>query len=104
MRWSELDLERAMWSLPAERTKNRLPHLVPLSRQAVELIAAQGRQDGRDYVFGEGEGPYSGWSRAKVRLDKLCGVKDWTLHDLRRSVVTGMAEELGIAPRSSRPS
>ena len=40
MRWSELDLGKGLWSLPAERTKNRRPHDVPLSAEALALIMA----------------------------------------------------------------
>jgi integrase len=36
--WAEIDLERAEWRIPAERMKMREPHIVPLSRQAVELL------------------------------------------------------------------
>ncbi len=36
--WSEIDLDRAEWRIPAERMKMREPHLVPLSRQTVELL------------------------------------------------------------------
>ena len=36
--WSEFDLERAEWRIPAERMKMREPHIVPLSQQAVELL------------------------------------------------------------------
>lgn len=36
--WDEIDLERAEWRIPAERMKMRCPHIVPLSRQAVEVI------------------------------------------------------------------
>jgi integrase len=36
--WSEFDLEGAIWRIPAERMKMRQPHLVPLSRQAVEVL------------------------------------------------------------------
>ena len=38
MTWGELDLDRAVWSMPAGRTKNGLPHDVPLSQQAVALL------------------------------------------------------------------
>ena len=45
MRWSDLDLERGLWSIPSEdmkRTKagkiNGQPHVVPLPRQAVEML------------------------------------------------------------------
>lgn len=36
--WPEFDLEKAEWRIPAERMKNKQPHLVPLSRQAIALI------------------------------------------------------------------
>lgn len=36
--WEEFDLDRAEWRIPAERMKMREPHIVPLSRQAVELL------------------------------------------------------------------
>jgi integrase len=38
-RWEEVDLEAAEWRIPAERMKMRAPHIVPLSRQAVETFA-----------------------------------------------------------------
>jgi integrase len=97
MRWSELDLGGATWRLPPERTKNGLPHVVPLSDQALEILKTRQRRAGRDYVFGIGSGAYSGWSRGKRRLDQRCGVFDWTLHDLRRSFVTHLCE-IGVAP------
>lgn len=114
MRWAELDLDKALWSLPGDRTKNKRPHDVPLSDQALEVIRGLPRRDGRALVFGRGEGGFSGWSQCKARLDariakaraEAAGRKeptdadrlpDWTLHDLRRSVSTHMAE-LGIQP------
>nr|WP_253910970.1 tyrosine-type recombinase/integrase [Xanthomonas phaseoli] len=36
--WSEIDLDQAIWRIPAERMKMREPHIVPLSKQAVELL------------------------------------------------------------------
>jgi len=36
--WTEIDLERALWTIPAEKMKKKRPHLVPLSRQAVEIL------------------------------------------------------------------
>jgi integrase len=97
MMWREVDLDRAVWSLPGQRTKNGLAHVVPLSRQALAIIQAQPRRG--EFVFGErGAAPFSGWSRCKRRLDAKCGVTGWTIHDVRRSVVTGMNDELGVAP------
>ena len=37
-RWDQFDLERRTWTVPAERTRKGLPHLVPLSRQAVAVL------------------------------------------------------------------
>ena len=51
-----------------------------------------------DLVFsGDGRRVFQGYSKAKAKLDRLSGVSDWTLHDLRRTVVSGMAR-LGVAP------
>jgi integrase len=38
-RWEEFDIDRAEWRIPAERMKMRAPHIVPLSRQAIALLA-----------------------------------------------------------------
>jgi len=97
MTWQELDVEKALWSIPAERSKNRQAHEVPLSNPALMLLQTRQHHDQRDLVFGIGKGPFSGWSKAKARLDTRSGVQNWRLHDLRRTVVTGMAET-GIQP------
>lgn len=39
-RWAEFDLEKSEWRVPAERMKSRREHIVPLSRQATELLHA----------------------------------------------------------------
>jgi integrase len=99
MLWSELDLERALWRLPGSRTKNHRPHDVPLPSQAVAILAARSRLEGRDAVFGrnkDGDG-FSGWSNCKRDLDAAVNLPGWKLHDLRRSVVTHMAE-IGVDP------
>lgn len=98
LRWSEIDDgDEALIALPSSRTKNSRPHDVPLSDIALAVLKDQKRIDGRDLVFGSGEGGYSGWSRSKARLDAVCNVKNWTLHDLRRTCATGMAD-LGVQP------
>jgi integrase len=91
---TELDRERGVWRIPAARAKNAREHEVPLSSQAMKLIA--GRPG--PYLFGRGgRTPYSGFSRAKARLDQGAGIAPWTLHDLRRTAVTQMAE-VGVEP------
>lgn len=53
MRWSELDLEKAIWTIPSARMKQRSgDHTVPLSGQSIELIRTmQGLSGHSDYVF-----------------------------------------------------
>jgi integrase len=96
LRWSEIDTEAKAIALTASRTKNHTEHVVPLSERALKIIEAIPRRD-RDFVFGSGQGGYSGWSKSKAELDEACKVKEWTLHDIRRTVRTGLGK-LGVAP------
>lgn len=101
--WSEIDWEGRLMTLPASRTKNGRPHDVPLSEAAMAILKALPRRAGRDLIFGEGRGGFSGWSKAKRQLDETIRAKGeamapWRLHDCRRTVATGMAETLGILP------
>jgi integrase len=101
MQWSELRLDEGLWSLPASRTKNGRAHDAPLSQPTIEILRAQREQPGRELVFGEGAGPFQGWSNAKKALDKRLQAAGmtapWRLHDLRRTVATRMSE-LGVLP------
>ena len=96
IQWSELDLDGGTWTLPGERAKRNKGHLVPLSPLAVQIIKSI-PEVGR-YVFSSGrvgDRPISGFGKAKLRIDALSKVEGWTLHDLRRTVATGM-RELGV--------
>ena len=97
MQWSEIDLDARTITLPKERTKNGQEHVVPLCNAALEIIKAVPRIGGRDYVFGLRGGGFSNWSQAKIELGKAIALKPWTLHDLRRTVRTGLGM-LGVAP------
>jgi integrase len=53
--WNEIDLDTAMWSIPADKMKMKEPHLVPLSRQAVALLKELQPLTGHTrYVFPNG--------------------------------------------------
>ena len=95
LRWAEIEADAI--SLPAARTKNGRAHVVPLSPQARGVLDEVPQRDGRQLVFGEGNGGYSGFAVAKIKLDEGCGVTGWVVHDLRRTAATRMAD-LGIAP------
>jgi integrase len=107
--WTELD--GPLWTLPRERSKNALPHEVPLGPLA--LAQMPDRRPDRDLVFGKGNGGFSGWSTCKDALDARvqaaaakawhqqhgreprqdeAQVKSWRLHDLRRTVATWLHE------------
>jgi integrase len=126
--WSEVDLHRALITLPGSRTKNGREHTVPLAPAALAILESRWRkwqekhqshdndEDQRDFIFGNGQGGFSGWSKSKAALDqsilearqtaakKSLGdptkVKPimWRLHDLRRTMSTVMHDELGIPP------
>ncbi|MFL6735163.1 MAG: tyrosine-type recombinase/integrase, partial [Sphingomicrobium sp.] len=50
--WSEIDFDKALWTIPAERMKQRLPHRVPLSRQALAILReASELSGGGRYIF-----------------------------------------------------
>jgi integrase len=95
MEWAELDLKNRLWSLPGARTKNGRAHDVPLSRQAIAIINALPRTSERCLFSPTGNAAINGFGKPKDRLDELCGFADWTVHDLRRTVASGMAR-LGI--------
>lgn len=88
MRWSEIDLHRGTLTLKVERTKNGSAHIVPLSRQALDILRSIPRFLGSDFVFtSTGRTPISGFGRLKDRLDTFVGLdaEDWRFHDVRRT-------------------
>jgi integrase len=91
--WSEIDVDRKLITLPAERVKNSRSHELPLSAQALAIIERQSRTT--DFVFG-GKGLHD-WAEGKAALDQRLRIAPWRLHDLRRSAATYMAE-LGVQP------
>jgi integrase len=97
LRWSEIDLKANTITLPAARTKNKVEHTVPLSELAIAVLAEIKRIDGRDLVFGRSDYGFLGWSKSKTWLDEKLTIAEWRLHDLRRTVRTGLGK-LGIAP------
>jgi integrase len=106
LRWSEIDGDTI--ALPPARTKNKRAHRIPLSPLGVLIVAAQPRRvtdcgKPREFVFGIGQRGFYGWTRSMVRLnDRVAAVAGsrldhWTVHDLRRTAATRMAD-LGVQP------
>ena len=97
MCWSEIDLDRGVWTLPASRSKNGRAHTLPLLPMGLDIIKTVPRMVGRDQLFGVRGVGFTGWSRGKEALDARSRVKDWTTHDLRRTVATKLAD-IGVMP------
>ena len=78
-------------TLPGEMTKNGRELVLPnLINGELSAIPSAGNFD---YFFPTvGGGPFNSWSKSKSAFDKLCGVTNWTLHDIRRTVRTKLSE------------
>lgn len=100
MRWRDVDLDAATWTLAAGDTKSDRAHMVPLSPAAVQILQAMPRLG--DYCFTTtGDAPIGSFAQVKVRLDRWMAsrgeaIEPWLFHDLRRSAATHMVR-LGIS-------
>ena len=106
MDWRELNQPSSEWTIPAVRAKNGKAHLVPLNPLARTLFdarASDGDWPKKGLIFTTtGKTPISGYSRAKARLDRQIAelndgeaIAPWRLHDLRRTLATGL-QRLGV--------
>jgi integrase len=124
MTWREISEDLSTWTMPGERTKNGVPHVVPLSGAARDLLRgllpegaaeatcamAERRARGTLVLPGLLGTPFAGWSKAKIALDKAIvdarteaipagtsrtPIVPWSVHDLRRTFATGL-QRLGI--------
>jgi integrase len=101
LRWEEIFGDKI--ELSGSRTKVGEAHTIPLSTVALDLIATLPRIGNSAYLFTTtGKTPVSGWTRSKELLDKAIiefndgrALSDWRLHDLRRTVATGL-QRLGV--------
>lgn len=90
---SELDYKRAEWTIPAERAKNSNRTIVPLSSAAIAEVLRFEKFNRDALLFStNGKTPFSGHQKRKDRLDEtLQFVEPWRLHDIRRTLATGLA-------------
>ena len=101
LKWSEVDLDKAMLVISGARTKNHRTHKLPLLPEAVEILQSIPRQPGNPFVFGGRRG-FTTFSCCGGELQKCLAatggvVGHWTIHDIRR---TGRSEmgDLGVEP------
>jgi len=92
MRWDELDLESAWWTIPGDRAKNGLAHRVWLSAPAQRLLKElRLRSGGSPFVFPSprGEAPVATLQKPMKRIVNATGV-EFRIHDLRRTAASHM--------------
>jgi integrase len=95
----EIDLAKAIWTIPAERSKNGEAHKVPLSDMALDLIAEarSGAINGRVINRSPDAVAHAlGYAFHRGKRRSL-PVSDFTAHDLRRTVCTHLAK-MGVSP------
>jgi integrase len=102
--WSEFDLDRKLWTIPAARMKADAAHVVPLSDDVIEILRSLPRFKKGDHLFSTSFGvkPINGFSKAKDRLDELmleelrrvddkAKLPPFVIHDVRRTMRTGLS-------------
>lgn len=98
MRWDEISWDQNLWIIPAHRTKMRRDHLVPLSRQALDILKELQPYNGhREYVFPNQQNPRKPMSDgALINAIKRMGYQGkMTVHGFRAMAMTAIKERLG---------
>lgn len=94
LRWDEVDLSRGVIRLPGERTKNGRSKVVPLARDALQVLRAahKNRSNGCLYVFPRSDGkPRGDVIKAFKGACRRAGIRDFTFHDLRHCFASALA-------------
>ncbi|UPJ58682.1 site-specific integrase [Bradyrhizobium sp. 192] len=111
---SSSEIEDDLWTIPGERYKTKLDHVVPLTQQVRVLIGGKPNGTNSSFVFSTTDGtkPFSGFSKAKKELDaEIARVRKreerlpmprWTLHDLRRTARSLMSRAKVPADHAER--
>ncbi|MCB1669344.1 MAG: integrase domain-containing protein [Porticoccaceae bacterium] len=95
-RWDEIDFDNALWTIPAEKMKKRREHLVPLSSQALTLLAAIKPISGKgQYVFPSDINPkkHANASTANMALKRMGFQGRLTAHGMRALASTTLNEQ-----------
>ena len=83
-----------LWFLSSNNTKNKRENIVPLSRQAKEIVDELLKAEG-EFLLKTGligDQPINGFSKFKAQLSQVSGVSNWRQHDLRASVATNLGK------------
>jgi integrase len=90
-RWTEVRDDMIL--IPPERMKNKNEHAVPLTARMREMLQSLPRWNQGEFLFSTtgGKRPISGFSKYKVKFDRGLDIEPWQLHDIRRTVRTGLS-------------
>ena len=100
-KWSEIDLNKRLWIVPAWRMKKGVEHRIPLSDMAIELFTKRLEQRISDYVFPSPYVPDSGISTSTMdSLLRRKGYKPYTVHGFRSTFRDYITEETNTAWRT----
>jgi integrase len=104
LKWSEVDLDSGVMTIPGTRTKNRRTLTLTLAPMAIDILRTAPRRDDQTFVFGKnGSAGFNAWSYSQISLNnRIAGtagrpLPHWTIHDLRRTARSGLGK-IGIAP------
>jgi len=89
MRWDEIS--GSLWTLPKERNKGKRDHALPLAPALIEVLEQLPKAGPFVFTVNQ-ERPYAGLRRLKEILDRKSRVTGWVLHDIRRTVRSGLSE------------
>jgi integrase len=96
MRWGEIAAQT--WTIPASRSKNGRRRVIPLPKQAIEMLRGQRPGEPQMLIFSSSRGGVlSNWDRHTKRLHALSQTSGWHRHDLRRTAAT-MLGDLSFLP------
>ncbi len=96
--WDEIDLDNAQWEIPAERMKMRKPHIVPLSKQAIEILKEQKKMTGQwKWVFPNQVRPIKPMSNNTIlfAIGRMGYKGKMTGHGFRALAMSTIKEKLG---------
>ena len=109
-RWSEFDIPNRIWTIPVERSKNKVEHRLYLTDATLGILDQVPTFPEVDLLFpasGNPKNPMSGDQKLKDRIDermraameKVGGPQpaNWQIHDFRRTIATGL-QRLGFRP------
>ena len=97
LQWDFFDQDNQILTIPGELTKNKRKLVIPYGSSVSAVLDRTPRFSpkyvfpaAREQVRGKRVTIMTGYSKAKQFFDAECGVRDWVLHDCRRTVATGL--------------